>query len=390
MVDTAPMELPPLAGFTIGVTADRRAREQAELLRRRGARVLHGPTICTLPLESSDALRAATEALIAQPPDVLVATTGVGIRGWFAAAASHGLAHELLAALRPAQVLARGPKAAGAALTEGLEITWAAPTERSSELLAELSATDLAGRRVAVQLDGRGEPVLGNAVRALGASVVDVPVYRWTLPDDPEPAARLVAAACEHRLDAVTFTSAPAAENLLRIADDLGRADELRAALSGPVTAVCVGPVCREVAGSLGFGATIEPERARLGTMIAVLGHHLAGRSRRFDVDGVPVTLQGALAVVGDEEVELTERERAVLEVLAERPGAVVSKAALLARVWGPDAADEHAVEVTVGRLRRRLGPAGVAVETAVRRGYRLSADGEVSTPASVSATSLS
>ena len=44
------MKMGPLAGYTIGVTADRRAEEQAQLLERRGARVLHGPTIRTLPL----------------------------------------------------------------------------------------------------------------------------------------------------------------------------------------------------------------------------------------------------------------------------------------------------------------------------------------------------
>jgi len=32
-------------------------------------------------------------------------------------------------------------------------------------------------------------------------------------------------------------------------------------------------------------------------------------------------------------------------------------------------------VEVTVARLRQRLGPAGTGVETVVRRGYRLSPD---------------
>jgi hypothetical protein len=34
----------PLKGVTIGVTAERRAAQQAELLKKRGAQVLHGPT----------------------------------------------------------------------------------------------------------------------------------------------------------------------------------------------------------------------------------------------------------------------------------------------------------------------------------------------------------
>jgi uroporphyrinogen-III synthase len=50
----------------------------------------------------------------------------------------------------------------------------------------------------------------------------------------------------------------------------------------------------------------------------------------------------------------------------------VVTKPELLRDVWRAADADEHAVEVTVSRLRRRLGPAGRAVRTVPRRGYRL------------------
>jgi len=39
--------------------------------------------------------------------------------------------------------------------------------------------------------------------------------------------------------------------------------------------------------------------------------------------------------------------------------------------VWVGES-DDHVVEVTIGRLRRRLGVAGALVGTVVRRGYRL------------------
>jgi uroporphyrinogen-III synthase len=45
---------PPLAGWRVGVTADRRADQQIEALRRRGADVVHGCTMRTLDL-SDDA-----------------------------------------------------------------------------------------------------------------------------------------------------------------------------------------------------------------------------------------------------------------------------------------------------------------------------------------------
>jgi uroporphyrinogen-III synthase len=91
---------------------------------------------------------------------------------------------------------------------------------------------------------------------------------------------------------------------------------------------------------------------------------------------GHDVTVQGRFVVVGtDDPISLSDRERGVLDVLAERPGVVQSKATLLRAVWGGNESDEHVVEVTVGRLRQRLGTAGIGVETVVRRGYRLAAD---------------
>src|SRR5437763_14773875 len=106
------MTLGALEGFVVGVTADRRWTEQAELLERRGASVLHGPTIHTEYLASDDALRRATGIVIARRPDYLVATTGIGVRAWFEAAQAWGVAEDLVGALAETRVVARGPKAA--------------------------------------------------------------------------------------------------------------------------------------------------------------------------------------------------------------------------------------------------------------------------------------
>ncbi|MFN2506854.1 MAG: winged helix-turn-helix domain-containing protein [Acidimicrobiales bacterium] len=72
----------------------------------------------------------------------------------------------------------------------------------------------------------------------------------------------------------------------------------------------------------------------------------------------------------------LTGRERAVIAALARRPGAVISKDSLLQEAWEPDRAGLHTVEVTVGRLRQKVQPAGIVVGTARRRGYWLELEG--------------
>jgi uroporphyrinogen-III synthase len=51
-------------------------------LSRRGASIIHGPTMTTFYLAADENLRQATLALIEDRPDYLVATTGIGVRAW--------------------------------------------------------------------------------------------------------------------------------------------------------------------------------------------------------------------------------------------------------------------------------------------------------------------
>ena len=84
-------ERTPLRGRTVGVTAERKAEEISALFERRGARVLHGAAVHTVPLPEDGELAAATEAVLAAPVDHVVAITGVGFRGWLEAADHLGM-----------------------------------------------------------------------------------------------------------------------------------------------------------------------------------------------------------------------------------------------------------------------------------------------------------
>ncbi|HEX9529871.1 MAG TPA: uroporphyrinogen-III synthase, partial [Acidimicrobiales bacterium] len=210
--------LEPLAGWTVGVTADRRAAEQVAMLERRGASVRCGPVIRTFPLDAEAGLRATTADLVSRPPDLLVATTAIGIRSWFASAWTWGAGERLPGCLGEARILARGPKAAAAVTGEGLGVAWKAPGETMRSVLDHLLAQPLAGRRVAVQLPGRPQPWFTAALRAAGAEVVEVAVYSATLPADGGPAHRLIDALLAGELDAVTLTTPQALTNLLDIA----------------------------------------------------------------------------------------------------------------------------------------------------------------------------
>ena len=369
------MSLLPLQGFTVGVTADRRWSEQAELLERRGAVVVHGPAIDTEYLGSDDALRSATVQVIQRRPAYLVATTGIGIRAWFEAAQAWGMGEDLSAALGETRIVARGPKAAAAVQAAGLDVGETVPSERLDDLVGGVLGDSVRGRAVAFQLYGERSSAAVDALRDAGAEVVEVPVYRWRLPADDTPARRLVDAACDGQLDAVTFTSAPAVHNLVAIAGREDRDADLLAAFNERgVLAGCVGPVCAEGARRVGIERPVAPERGRMGLLVRAVADELQQRRRALRAAGATLVFQGRAASVDDHVVTLTPQERAMLDILLRRPRAVVAKSALLRDVWG-GAVDPHALEAAVARLRRRLGPAAPALRSVRGRGYSLDVD---------------
>ncbi|MEU0052927.1 uroporphyrinogen-III synthase [Streptomyces sp. NPDC006184] len=362
----------PLAGFTVGVTAARRADELGALLRRRGAAVVHAPALRIVPLADDGELLAATKEIIGHPPDVVVATTAIGFRGWVEAADGWGLGEQLLGRLSGVRLLARGPKVKGAIRAAGLTEDWSPSSESLAEVLDRLLEEGVDGHRVAVQLHGEPLPGFVESLRAAGADVVPVPVYRWMPPEDISPLDRLLDAAVTRGVDALTFTSAPAAASLLSRAEDRGLLDELLAALVHDVLPACVGPVTAIPLQAHGVD-TVQPERFRLGPLVQLLCQELPSRSRALPVAGHRVEIRGHAVLVDGGLRPVPPAGMSLLRALARRPGWVVSRADLLRALPGTGR-DEHAVETAMARLRTALG-APKLIQTVVKRGYRLALD---------------
>ena len=75
----------------------------------------------------------------------------------------------------------------------------------------------------------------------------------------------------------------------------------------------------------------------------------------------------------GSETVDLRNREIRLLEVFARHKGQILSKSQLMDRLFSYDTeVTENAIEVYVGRLRRRIEGMGVRIETVRGLGYRM------------------
>lgn len=360
-----------MAGYAIGLTAARRADELGALFVRKGATVRYGPSIRIVPLSDDTELRAATMRFLDNPVDIVVLTTGIGFRGWMEAAEGWGLGDALVSQLEKATLLTRGPKAKGAVRADGLQEAYSPTSESNAEVLDHLLASGVDGLRIAVQLHGEPLPYFVEALRSSGAEVIEIPVYRWVGPSDPSPLDRLIDGVLDGSIDALPFTSAPAAASTLAMARRTGRYGALIDALRDRVLVACVGPITAGPLAALGI-PTVQPERARIGALARVVSLALEQRTPKFTAFRHEIELRGQAAIVNGQLRELAPAPMSVLRALAANPGVVVSRKELTSSL--PSGGEEHAVETAIGRLRTALGE-GRLVQTVVKRGYRLAVD---------------
>jgi uroporphyrinogen-III synthase len=191
-------------------------------------------------------------------------------------------------------------------------------------------------------------------------------------PEDTAPLDRLLDATISRSLDALTFTSAPAAASLLSRADSRRLLPELLSALSHDVLSACVGPVTALPLQAHGVD-TIQPERFRLGPLVQLLCQELPARARALPIAGHRVEIRGHAVLVDDALKPVPPAGMSLLRTLSRRPGWVVSRAELLRALPGAGR-DEHAVETAMARLRTALGTPKL-IQTVVKRGYRLALD---------------
>lgn len=360
-----------LDGCTVVIAVDRRSGELTAALERHGADVRHAPALTIVPHIDDEALLARTRELIADPPDVVVATTGVGFRGWIEAAEEAGLLDELQRAISGAQIVARGPKARGAIQQAGFTADWVAESETSAELGEFLIAEGVAGRRIAVQHHGSGADGLDELFDDAGADVVSLTVYRWGPPPDLDAVRRSVVAVGAGDVDAVLFTSAPGAEEWLTAARREGALDDIRRlAAAGRVVMAAVGPITAAPLRESGM-APLVAERGRLGSLVrAVVTYFGGGHAAGLDTGAGRLELRSGGAVLDGRFLPLSPTSTAVLRVLFGAGGRVVSRAQL--QIALPRSGENaHAVEMAVARTREALGIPDL-VKTVFKRGYRI------------------
>ncbi len=265
-----------LTGLTVISLESRLATAMADLISRQGGTPISAPAVREIPLaENPEALEFARE-LLAGRIDLVILLTGVGIRTLLTAVEGTYPRAEFLAALSRIPTVVRGLKPQAVLRELGVPIALAVPDPNTwREILSAIddAAIPLQGRRVAVQEYGRSNPELVAGLEARGASVLQVPVYRWALPEDCGPLRRAIKAIIEQQVDLVFFTTAVQIDHLLQIAAEEGLEEPLRAGLRDTVVA-SIGPTCSRALREHGLVVDLEPEHPKMGYLVMTAVRH--------------------------------------------------------------------------------------------------------------------
>lgn len=231
----------PLFGKRVLVTRPReQAEELAQRLRQLGAEILYQPAIAIRPPDDWGPLDAALDHL--DRYDWLVFSSANGVRSVLDRLWARGDDWRLLGPLKLAAI---GPGTAEELARYRLKADLV-PLEYRAEALAEALIAQAAGRRFLLARASRGREVLAEQLRAAGAEVEQVVVYRSLDVEQPDPD---IAAALAHgRIDWVTVTSSAIARSLVQMFGQQLRVPRLAS----------ISPVTSETLRQLGHEPAVE------------------------------------------------------------------------------------------------------------------------------------
>lgn len=260
-----------MAAKFVAILESRSGAQLAELVRRRGWTPLLAPALAEVPDMDSGFIAGFVAGLEARPAKAAIFQTGVGTRALFDATDTLALTERLLSLLAGMTVIVRGPKPASALRARSVRIDLsAADPFTTSEVLAAMRDVPVEGGRVVVQRYGATNAKLEEALHARSAEVVEVPTYRWSLPEDTAPLMALMDALDARTVNAAVFTSASQAYNLFGLAEKAGRVEALKSGLANTLVA-SVGPVCTAALAEYGVKAGVEASPPKMGPLVAAL-----------------------------------------------------------------------------------------------------------------------
>jgi len=202
----------PLAGRTILVTRPTtEALSFMQKLERRGGRVLLLPTIEIVPPESWQDCDEAIANI--RRYQAIFFTSSNAVRYFFGRVETHGTVSEVLGGIA---LFAVGEKTKKAIESFRREVLWVPETFNAESLAKSFRNEEVAGKRFLFPRGNLGGETLMEKLRALGAMVDAVTVYRTVKPSASD-VERIKPMIDQKQIDVITFFSPSSVKNFLEM-----------------------------------------------------------------------------------------------------------------------------------------------------------------------------
>ena len=270
-----------LTGKRVALLEARMSVEMVSMVERFGGIAYSVPAVREAHLDLPEETTAFVDALCAGSFHVVVFMTGVGASALLKEAEKRGQLDAALIALRGATTVCRGPKPVAVLRRHEVQVNvTAAEPHTTTELLLAIEPIDLAGQSVALVHYGERNEQAAAALKDRGASLSEICLYEWRLPDDVTALEQLVVEIVEGKVDALAVTSQIQIRHLFEIADKAGKHAALADALNRRTVVAAVGPVCAAALRSYGVVPHVQPSHPKMGPMMLALSDYfeLTGR----------------------------------------------------------------------------------------------------------------
>jgi uroporphyrinogen-III synthase len=268
-----------LHGVRVALLEARKGTELGDLVRRYGGVVRSAPAVREAALDCAGVVADFLAQLETPARRVHVFLTGAGATALLQEAERQDRLPFVLECLQRGTIVCRGPKPTAALKRYGLRphVSAASPFT-SNELLNAMAGIELADTEVIIVHYGERGEALAGALRLRGATLTELFLYEWRLPDDIGPLQQLVRDVVKRDIDAVIFTSQVQWKHMLHVATDLTLADALVQALRNNVTVAAVGPICSAALIEAGVRPQVVPDNPKMGPLVAALAQYLSTR----------------------------------------------------------------------------------------------------------------
>ena len=295
----------PLDGLTVAITGSRRANELAHLVTSLGGRPYIAPTIAIqAPNKMKTRIHHFITEVLERQIDLILVMTGPGIQAIMDESKKINR-EQFLESLRQIPIIARSGKPQQVLSKHGISENVTLPAHETVEACFELAiAHNVNAKRVAVIWHGAssGEQVI--KLRTAGAQVLEISTYQYSDEFDKngtdlleslgykyvEPNTRrifeLIDDLVKGDVDAVTFTSPPAVDNLFDIAIGHDHEEDLRKALNN-VVIVAIGPTTKQTIEKHGVHVKVVPETYKMGPMITALVRYVEQSNLTSNADSI-------------------------------------------------------------------------------------------------------